>query len=610
MTGAQMRRRFPWTTSLLGTLLAVVTVRGLSAPERSVDVRAAVAGLASPEPAKRVAAAEVLGASFPEGARGVPALLEARRDEDASVREAVQAALRRLAEDGFVEAARLVESDLAPTDRWMRGLRELIQGDAFTLHDIVGGWTRDLPLTSRVACALLFPVLPREVEPRDLVAIYSWALDDPSPVARRAVAAGLCLIPILPRPLAPAPARVRHAEESLRRSYRRFADAMEPGPDGGRVPGAGRFLPAGLLGLSPSPGAETAAFLAADAEDSGSEWPQPSWSALVRLAPRSEHAGAAVRTAASRRSTLHLGEARALVASGAEDDVVARLASKDPGTRVSAAVALVEGRHVTPDALDVLVKALGNDVGYWLWDAPIALARSGEARRRAKPALLSLWNEQVEREKPGRPERGLALAWLVWLVDPDRVDAQTHVSESLRVAYAGSDSTGLSDALPSLLAVLGSDPELTAARSAVMERMPDVVARLHDGKGPLDGEDGRWQDLVDSAGTLGAAARALAPSLASALDRTVSWSATQRRALEPDDLKSSAAKLDYFSRGEKSFEFLRIEERGTAIALVNAIERIGVFAPATAAALDRADSLGGDDLHVAVARAERVLRDR
>src|SRR5262245_61687704 len=101
-----------------GILIAVAASLALAAPtaradEPKVDVGAAIRALAAPDPAARKKAAEDLGRSYPEGTRGVPALVEARRDEDASVRSAVDEALRVLAERAFLEVAKFIRDESA-----------------------------------------------------------------------------------------------------------------------------------------------------------------------------------------------------------------------------------------------------------------------------------------------------------------------------------------------------------------------------------------------------------------------------------------------------------------------------------------------------------------
>ncbi|MBL9089385.1 MAG: hypothetical protein JNM10_19760 [Planctomycetia bacterium] len=76
------------------------------APAAANDVATIAAGLEAPDAATRAKAAETLGARYPEAAVALPVLLEATRDDDATVRAAALRAVRLLGRRGQEDAAK------------------------------------------------------------------------------------------------------------------------------------------------------------------------------------------------------------------------------------------------------------------------------------------------------------------------------------------------------------------------------------------------------------------------------------------------------------------------------------------------------------------------
>ncbi|MBL9089384.1 MAG: HEAT repeat domain-containing protein [Planctomycetia bacterium] len=107
-------------------------------PAAASDVATIAAGLEAPEPATRAKAAETLGTRYPEAAVAVPVLLDATRDEDATVRAAAVRALRLLGRRGQEDAAKawttMSAAGLAFHDEVFRFLGSL--GAAVTRTDL------------------------------------------------------------------------------------------------------------------------------------------------------------------------------------------------------------------------------------------------------------------------------------------------------------------------------------------------------------------------------------------------------------------------------------------------------------------------------------------
>src|SRR5262245_761073 len=120
--GVECRAEEPMRATVAGIVAAIGFVgAGRVAPagddaDRGPRVEALVRALESSAASERAKAAAELGALFPEGATAGPVLIDAAEDDDAAVRTASIASLRRLGRAGLETVARQM-GDVPPATR-------------------------------------------------------------------------------------------------------------------------------------------------------------------------------------------------------------------------------------------------------------------------------------------------------------------------------------------------------------------------------------------------------------------------------------------------------------------------------------------------------------
>ena len=176
------------TFATLAVLTALAAIRPAHAadapptpaPAPAGDVATIAAGLEAPEAATRAKAAETLGTRYPEAAVAVPVLLDATRDDDATVRTAAVRALRLLGRRGQEDAAKawttMSAADLGVPLEALRLVLRL--GPALTPTDLSHVLLETAAVKSPVPAGALLLFTLREVRSRDRELEYRIALRD------------------------------------------------------------------------------------------------------------------------------------------------------------------------------------------------------------------------------------------------------------------------------------------------------------------------------------------------------------------------------------------------------------------------------------------------
>ena len=565
-------------TLVLRTAVAAVVV-GLSADRvvarEPAEVRAAIQALAAEDADARREAAEVLGASYPESARGIPALIETLLDEEGIVRISARAALRSIAEAALADVERVLTAevigatpreDFAPFDRF-EALGAEISASVLAQGVQQGSWVA--PLVSFATAQ----------EPERLRPVLLLALDSPEPRLRRTAAAALGLLAgVVP---------IGSGGVEARAAGRRLASHVALWPT--KTSEVGKVVP-GVLGHSPVGGEEAVdALLKCWRGGRGCPLAGRSLEALDRLAISSIHARHALRTV-----PLSLQGTRSLIARGEVAEVARRLRPEngefwEPQREAVDALLASDGVPfpVARSILDLLRTI----------SSPVALDRmahrlsvvgkaQGDARSLA-PELNRLWQVALERGG-GAPDwgvwspGGLAAAWALWRVDRQRTDARDYVARALA---RGPD--GAAEEAGRLLAASG--PALAEVLDAVRTGLRREVS--------ID-------FLVEAVGGLGSTGAPLARVLGDALDKEAALFRSRLHEGTADSVEGMLATI-----AKHGVEHVAFPRR--AISLIHALERTASPSPAIERALSSISEVAkGDEVRLAVARARRVIARR
>ena len=618
---------------IAGLCMAVALAVGLVArPGRRPDVEALTASFASPDAAARRDAADALGFQFPEGTRAVPVLVEALRDEDPSVRTASARALRRFADEAIVEAARIVSEDLTegqgenmdPTEIPRVGILDAYQALGFAVGpcDVARGLLRTWRPETRQRAAIA--IVGASLDHSNLAACriaLTWGLDDPDRRVRLAAAASLGLLAEVPALGESASVEVLEAEDSLLPSIEtRVATTHNH-----------YVVAMGSLGRSPGGGRRAAmALRAATAFDS---WYAPV--ALLRMAVGSADARFVLLRHLSEEPTLGEWGADALAATQAWDVLASLLESADEPTRLGAARVLAGSGHATPRALRLLAESLrranipdGSGSLMTVIDevaTAVALGRAGSVASGESAELERRWREFVAESERREGQRLWVnfgtdtepdvFAWAICCIDPRRADMRARIVAALR--RGASPNQKLDSARKLILEAVESHPEsdisILAGPPATLEAGPIIGWTAENGF--LWGRNlGDPELMVEAIGRRGPAGRVFAPTLAALLDQEAARIEGEARALGWAVRATPEDRLRFLGQTGSDTalpgRLASLVHPEFALLIVHAIETVGVGSPAAFAALDRADALGSEVLHVAIARARRVLAAR
>ncbi|MBL9089386.1 MAG: hypothetical protein JNM10_19765 [Planctomycetia bacterium] len=168
----------PTTIAALAVLAAAALLRPAHAadappapaPAAANDVATIAAGLEAPDAATRAKAAETLGARYPEAAVAVPVLLDATRNEDATVRTAAVRALRLLGRRGQEDAAKAWTTMSAAGLAFHHDVFRIVAvlGAATTPVDLAAGFTEACAGGAELIRAGLFCLATLELRPPTL----------------------------------------------------------------------------------------------------------------------------------------------------------------------------------------------------------------------------------------------------------------------------------------------------------------------------------------------------------------------------------------------------------------------------------------------------------
>jgi hypothetical protein len=603
-----------WLVLAAGVLLAAPRA---FADEPKVDVGAAIHALASPDAAVRRKAAEDLGRTYPEGARGVAALREGLRDEDAAVREAVAASLRSLRDRGFVAGTELLRTIRLETSRSpdlaalaairIVGARPAILAYAANATDQNG---RALAPLGAIAYAAPY------TDPGARV-VLEWLLDSTDPVQRGAAAAALAILGTEEATRAPSP-EVRRAEEWLTglvaSEFPRASD-----PDRGATGNARdlRWYATAMLGHSP-----LASKPALDALAKEASTPRPEVFDEDSFDP-AQHARAAlallveIPAAHSVYRNVVLGAESPdddaldlLVRLGDADAVAVLLASEDERTRTVAAHALVRAPKYADRAVGVLLReGVARDARgpvdpeslFHAWTSDVGYAEPPPAR--AAKALAAAWNRA--KAHPGPFWADLKLAWALWRVtaerSPDHEMARSVLLEAISV-----DPARWNDSPNGPLGRIESVYRLLAqSRSSLPDLLSTVLDRI-PGRPAVPSVVRFVESLASSGADLSAETPRIVAMIDAEIARLRALAARYALPAHADASARIAALLRFAERADRQ-DLADTIDPPLLLALVHVVEAGHLSGDAVLRALSSLDSVPGDALRVAVARARRVL---
>ena len=562
-------------------------------PKGKVDVGTVLRALAAPDvPTRRETAAELAGA-YPQGTRLIPALIECRRDEHPGVRVAAEATLRAYAERGIVEAAAILaavaKSKRSPNPELQSARVAMDLGDGLTPVDVAFG-------TNMVADGWFTPICAAASSAGDVPEMRSllgWLLDGSVERARSPAAAALALLAGarsapegLPQAVVDAEATIAALapEPSSQDDTDAFGNRLKRVDDAA----ATRLLAVGLLARSPGGARGVVDVIAVRAGTPDAAWVArelAAWSTPYRAVLRERVTGLA---------NAPFEDLRTLVEAGEVDRVVARLESKSLDERRKAAVALL-GSSATARALAVLrsPEAAGECHVRGLpasWVA--ALGRSPNHANESIPVLEAAWKKRVGLGRPMTREF-VAIAWALWRLDPTREKERDFFLDALANGEISPHRSDTGPATEALARVAESGEALASIAPAVLDRLRPRAVALE------------LRPLVDAVAALGPAAAPATPAVVALLrDETERVLAKLNRTVANADLSPRARVAKVLEAGP---EFQSAVDPPLVLALVHAIESLGVMSPEVRSSLDALAPIPGDPLRIAVARARRVL---
>jgi hypothetical protein len=219
------------------------------------------------------------------------------------------------------------------------------------------------------------------------------------------------------------------------------------------------------------------------------------------------------------------------------------------------------------------------------------LARVPSRAKDAIPLLDAVWKQRLRVGRPMVP-KFVAVAWALWMLDPERKDAREFLAGAL-----AAKAPELEEAAPEAFARLAESGPRVAD-------LIDVALQNVDG----DAHSEEVVALVDSVSALGEGGRPFVPTLLGLLRAEVARHASLEPKFGASTIRTAEQRWGAVAEhGEKYLDFV---EPRVVLAVLHALESVSASTPEVLAAIDSVTSIPSDSVRIAAARARRVVSRR